>query len=118
MGNSLRGWPDKRQIQKILNGQPEILTSQRFRSRSIALTKAVICRIAFIRTLPAAYRAKFLTAGIGTIAPRANAMVSIKALSKIEGPILASVRAIRSSADRYNGTDTASLSSFEVKGDR
>lgn len=71
----------------------------------------VTCRIAFKSTLPAAYRAKFLTAGIGTKAPSANANVSVIVLSKIEGPILANVLATRSSGDKYNGTDRASTES-------
>ena len=69
-------------------------------------------------TLPAAYKAKFLTAGIGTSAPNANAVVSVIVLSSMEGPILARVLAILSSAGKYKGIEFASISScVESNGD-
>lgn len=65
-----------------------------------AATKAVTCNIAPRKTLPAAYKAKFLTAGMGTKAPRAKATVSVIVLKRIDGPILANVLATLSSAER------------------
>lgn len=79
-----------------------------------ALTNTVTCNIAFKSTLPAAYNAKFLTAGIGTIAPKANATVSVMVLNKILGPIFATVLATLSSAFKYKGMLAASPpSSFD-----
>ena len=48
---------------------------------------------------------------MGTSAPKANAVVSVTELSKIDGPIFDSVRATRSSGERCIGTVTASLDS-------
>src|ERR1700728_3368909 len=98
----------------------EELTSTRFKSITSALMKTVICKMAFNKTLPAAYNAKFRTAGIGTRAPRANATVSVIVLNKMDGPILASVLATRSSAGKYNGSDRASTDSSreESNGER
>lgn len=84
------------------------LASTRRRSTTSALTNTVTCSTAFRNTLPAAYSAKLRTAGMGTSAPSANAVVSVTVLSRIDGPIFASVRATRSSAERYCGVDPAS----------
>lgn len=86
-------------------------TSTRFKSRTKAAMNTVTCRIAFNSTLPAAYNAKLRTAGIGTKAPSAKAKVSVRELSNMDGPILAKVRATRSSGDKDIGADPVSTDS-------
>ncbi len=57
-------------------------------------TNIVTWSNALTSTAPAAYTAKFLTAGIPTAAPNANAMVSVEAERRILGPILPNAFAI------------------------
>jgi hypothetical protein len=85
-----------------------------------ALTKTETWSNAFKKTLPAAYKAKLRTAGMGTNAPRPKATVSVTELNRIDGPIFANVRATLSSADRYKGTEAVSTDSScaDSKGER
>ena len=89
---------NEHQEQKL--DKTRVHTSILFWSRPMALTNTVTCKIAFKSTLPAAYSAKLRTAGMGTTAPRAKATVSVIVLSRIDGPIFASVLATRSSTER------------------
>lgn len=76
-----------------------MITCTRRASSAIHATKHVTCRTKSTKIAIEATVAKLLTAGMVTKVPNPNAIVSLKELSRILGPILPSVFPSRSSID-------------------